>query len=439
MLTTAILSVALLPCTRLSAAPPGEDPFERRTLSNGVELCVLQAPRAPRQALFTFLPLGLLRDGPGQAQCSHLVEHMLIRSTDPDSLRAGGILLNGETTGDLLRLETIGPVAAWREAAARHPRWLAARAFDGEALAREKVRIEGEEASTVPRAATGKWAQAAWSQVVRGGLEHAAVHGDVAAMTLAGLEELVAARVRVGPGVRIVASGPVGIDELAAFLEAAFDSVPAPADDGERSRARGGEGTQLFRPGLREATWDLDAAHYLEWYPLPDGTPADAAFALVLEGRVGLALAGSGHTALKGGRALAGVRLRAPGARALSISVPVEHDVDVEALQAAIRTVLEPLRAEGAHETLALARMQYAFQLGAMPDFEALRARLAENPAADMIEAQTALTWSTLELTSGLTLPELHAALNALELEAYGPVLAESLAVDKRCALMLAP
>ena len=437
MIATALVSCVLVLGPQSPDDSASNDPFERRTLSNGVQLCVLRVD-APRQAIFTFLPIGLYDDRPGEAQFSHLIEHMLIRGTDPDGLEVGGIRINGETTGDALRLETIGPVETWRDAAARHPRWLLERTFEADVLEREKGRIEGEERGTAANSATGKWAQAAWSQIVRADLEHAAVHGDVAEADVEGLRAAVAARVHLGAGVRIVASGPVTLDELARALEQGFasapEAVPASAAAGALESP-----AHLFRPGLREASWDLDAAHYMEWYPLPDASAHDSAFALLLENRVTMALMGAGHEALKGGRALAETRLRTAGARALMISVPVAEDVDLEALQAAIRAQLEPLRAEGAHQTLALAKMQYAFQLSAAPDFAALRERFAGSPAADTIEAQTALTWSMLELSSGLSLPELHAALNSLELAAYGPVLTEALAEGKRCALMLAP
>ncbi|MCY3024032.1 MAG: hypothetical protein NTW87_34060, partial [Planctomycetota bacterium] len=61
--------------------------LETRTLSNGIRVVVVHFPNSKNASLLTFLPMSLTSDGPGQAQWSHLVEHLVIRSTVPDDLR----------------------------------------------------------------------------------------------------------------------------------------------------------------------------------------------------------------------------------------------------------------------------------------------------------------------------------------------------------------
>jgi hypothetical protein len=53
-------------------------------LENGIRILAIEFPASAHVSIFSFLPLGLTSDGPGQAQWSHLVEHLVIRSTIPE-------------------------------------------------------------------------------------------------------------------------------------------------------------------------------------------------------------------------------------------------------------------------------------------------------------------------------------------------------------------
>ena len=71
--TRTLLLALLCVCSQAVAAPltqgSGEDdPFVRFELPGGVRLAVLYVADAPRQSTFTFLPLGLVSDGPGETQ-----------------------------------------------------------------------------------------------------------------------------------------------------------------------------------------------------------------------------------------------------------------------------------------------------------------------------------------------------------------------------------
>ena len=216
-------------CPSLTSQEVG---WHRYEVAGGVPLAVLYVPDAPRETTFTLLPLGLSADDAGRAQFSHLVEHMLIRATDPDSLRVDGIEINGETTTGALRMDTYAELEQWRAALARHVAWLGTRTFDASVLAREKRRIAGEEASTVPRGHSHKWAAAAWNQVVNHGAAHAAVHGDVAGATLEELRDYVQDHVHIDARVRIFAAGPIEPDQVRAALAELFEAVevePVPA------------------------------------------------------------------------------------------------------------------------------------------------------------------------------------------------------------------
>jgi hypothetical protein len=85
---------------------------EARTLTNGLRVVAIHFPSSTNASIYTFLPLSLTTDDAGQAQWSHLVEHLVIRSTIPDDSREA----NAETLPDHMRLDFYGNVGNWKEA-----------------------------------------------------------------------------------------------------------------------------------------------------------------------------------------------------------------------------------------------------------------------------------------------------------------------------------
>lgn len=424
-----LATLATLPLLLLTSG--AEDPFIRLELPNGVTAAILHVEGAPRQSFFTFLPLGLYGDGAHRAQFAHVAEHLLIRSTDPDSLQADGFEINGETTGSSLRLDTYATPGNWRESLARHARWVAAREVDAEVLEREKQRITGELEGTVPNGYTHKWAMAAWSQIAGAGLEHAAVRGDVEGATAEAVERYLAERMPGARRIHVVAAGPVSAEELSAALEETFGELSA-----GRAARNPASGTSL-PTGDRRATWDLEAHHYLEWYPLPAEDPATLVAANLLVLQAFLALATGGDSRLTGGRALVALDLSTPRGRGLTINVAIEETTDLADLRATIRATLDGLFAESAGRRSRTLIQQTRMQLGQLPDFEALRRRMGGR--GDLVEAQTALTLSMQEIRLGLTLPEIAAQLDELEPASLTELAAKLFDVERRSSLLLEP
>src|SRR5205085_12097380 len=96
----------------------------------------------------------------------------------------------------------------------RHAKWLAARQFDAETLNREKGHIDSEEQYTAKSGFTSKFALAAWNQIVRQHLTHAAVHGDVAAAQLKDVETYAQSKLPIDESVTIGTIGPIQIEEM---------------------------------------------------------------------------------------------------------------------------------------------------------------------------------------------------------------------------------
>jgi hypothetical protein len=144
-------------------------------LANGIRVVSVHFPGSTNVSIFTFLPMSLTADGTDQAQWSHLVEHLVIRSTMPvNSPQA-----NAETLPDHMRLDFYGNTANWKEGISHHRRWLEGVPFTEANLAAEKPRVIAECDFTARNFATHKFAVAAWSQGFRHGAKHVALKGDV--------------------------------------------------------------------------------------------------------------------------------------------------------------------------------------------------------------------------------------------------------------------
>src|SRR5438874_353221 len=101
---TKTLAGLLLVMTGGSLAGATGPRIETQTLGNGLRCVVIQFQASTNVAIFTYSPLSLATDAAGQAQWSHLVEHLVLRSTIPEDLTRA----NAETLPDHMRLDYYG-------------------------------------------------------------------------------------------------------------------------------------------------------------------------------------------------------------------------------------------------------------------------------------------------------------------------------------------
>ena len=251
--------------------------FHRVQLENGIRVVIVHAPDAPRQTMFTFLPLTMANDDAGRAQWSHLLEHMLIRSTDPVGLSAEGVQFNGETTHTYLRLETFSEPAKWNEALQRHFKWLTAKLFDAGILEREKDNIAMEERATAEHGFTTKFALAAWNQAINCSASHATVHEDVANSVAEQVEQYAQQKIPVDGSVIIATIGPLSLEQARADIAAEFGPLKTRAAHSQTNEAGEWEAGKAFA-----ATWDLPTRHAMWFWRLPDRQPSTLAAATVI-------------------------------------------------------------------------------------------------------------------------------------------------------------
>jgi predicted Zn-dependent peptidase len=297
-------------------------------------------------------------------------------------------------------------------------------------LEREKVAVLSELDATVPRGHTHKWAQAAWAQAVRHGLPHAAVRGDVQGATVADVQAYAAAHVGPSPRVRIVCVGPIPIAEVRETLEAGIGKLPAAP--GLEPAAKPAAAAKP--KGDLAATWDLDARHYVEWYPLPDDGPAERAAGAILATALTTALAASGETAFATADAVPGM------GRLLFVSSSLAKRADPALLRKKIRAAIDGLLAPppGMPDLATRLRMGAA-EVQGLPDFAAIRKMRAGQPGIEYLEANLVLALVGVEESTGLRGAELRDAFEALTAARLESIAKSALAEANRSSLVLEP
>lgn len=427
-LSGACVATSPMPAVQAQATTPSTAPapsqalaWHRSQLLCGVRVIIICAPNARRQSTFTFLPVHLGNDDAQRAQWSHLLEHMLIRTTDAEGLHADGVTFNGETTDTYLRLETMAEPARWKQALDRHARWVHAKAFDAQRLEREKTLIAGEEQSTSAQGFTDKFAIAAWNQIVTHNQPAANVHGDVQGANIDDVAAYAASRVRLDDSILIATIGPTSVDDMRAEIERLFAEVKPPA----KSEPFTPPPVPATQPQTLQATWDLPTRHMLWWWPLPDDRPQTLAAAtavaraLMLRVRSRRDLAGAARQTL----VHPAVVTRAGAFLVLDVCVNADAKPD-----AMTKTVLEcaaalcDRTAASSRQSIVFAARLAAQELDPAPDFAAMSKHVAE-PVRDAVEGLWLLSQLNYEFAWNAPAADVRTMLMELDDAAVAEVL----------------
>jgi len=426
------------------AAMSGGDAFARSKLPNGVELTVLEVKGAPRETFFAFLPLGLAHDDADCAQWSHVLEHMLIRTTDAEGLSDGELEFNGETSDGALRLDVYAPPELAERGVQKLVAWLTRGEFDGGVLEREKQNIGRELANSSANGYGHKWATAAWAQAVRHGRSATRVRGDVTDATVDGLRDYRRRKVAIDARVRLVAIGPLAADQVAKLFAAQFgetatpDAAPASAPASTSSTHGSASLTELAR-GELAATWDLPTTHLVEWYLLPNATPLERATCSLLGNALALKLQADPELASAKIVALANADVELPQGRVLFLSASLPGVEAKDAAVAAFRRALDGLEQVAQFGSLDAFVGMARRELGGLPDFVQLRHQWKDRPGAEMLEAQLVLNVAMREWSTRMTFAELGAAVTATQAKDLLALRERWLASSAASRLLLTP
>jgi predicted Zn-dependent peptidase len=356
-------------------------------LKNGARLSAVHFPGSTSTAIFTFCPLGLADDGPGQAQWSHLVEHLVIRSTQPEQMAA-----NAETLPDHMRLDFYGTTANWEEGLDHHVRWLRGVPFTEKILEAEKPRVNAECDFTARSLATHKFAIAAWAQGFRHGARHAAIKGNVLEATPAQIQQY-RDKYLVAPQVLICVVGGLEPDKMIATASRQLETIPLP---GQPSPA------VALHPGDHSMTWDLDASHLLLTWPIPKKDTEDFAALLVAAQWLNMQLSADARVKEITGMVLAGADVSTPEGNFFYISAALKPNGSHAEVRNLIESKVEEL--SGRNDAVPMLGMiggQLAGMLTDIPDPEMLSRQAPAKVTRANLEMNIGLQWAMQEYRYG--------------------------------------
>lgn len=310
----AVLGSWLSICRCATAAEPV---IETRTLGNGLQLAAIQFPGSTNVSLFTFLPMGLASDGAGQAQWSHLVEHLVINSTLPNDLREA----NAETGPDSMRFDFYGTMANWKEGLAHHQHWLEGVPFAEASLAAEKPKVNSECDFTARNLATHKFALAAWSQGYRYGRKLVELKGDVLRASLRDIQRYRDERLVIPSMTTVCLVGGVDPETFFAEAEKQLGKIHSQARLPAKVKPH---------PGELELRWDLAARHLVLAWPMPEVFNEDCAALMLAAQSLTMQLFSDSELKAQTGMVLAGTDLGTPEGAFFYVSASLKKDATFE-------------------------------------------------------------------------------------------------------------
>jgi predicted Zn-dependent peptidase len=351
------------------------------SLSNGVRLVIVPFPKSTNVSIFTFVPMSLGSDPPGEAQWSHLVEHLVIRSTFPDDLQRA----NAETLPDHMRLDFYGHVDDSKEGLSHHRRWLEGTRFTDETLAAEKPKVISECDFTSRNFATHKFALAAWSHASRHSNSHVALKGDVLRATVEDVQRYRDNHFFLPQRTTVCVVG--GIDAKSFLAEAAkqLGSLPSRARPAPRVTPR---------TGNLDVTWDLDARHLLLVWATPDFSDPDFAPLMISAQWLTMQYFSDRQLQTQVGQAFAGTDLATPEGHFFYVSASVRPGASFVEVGNRLRTTLKELSGDKIDSAqLRILGQQLAFSLTQIPDPAMLRQQSPPGMNPALIEGNIGLAF----------------------------------------------
>jgi predicted Zn-dependent peptidase len=399
----------------------------RSTLRNKIRVVVIEIEKSENVSIFTFLPLGLAADGPGQGQWAHLVEHLAIRSTVPQ----GTSQTNAETLPDHMRLDFYGNTENWQEGLSHHARWLKGVPFTAENLRQEKLQANAECDFTAKRLATHKFAMAVWAQGFRHGQAHAALKGDVSRAGLAEIQQYRDQHLAVLDRTLVCIVGGLSAEVVQPVVAKHLGEIT--------TRARIPAVVKVHE-GSREMTWDLDARHLVLTWPIPH--PTDKSFAPLMVAERLLMVRAFSDAELKAltGMVLVGTDLAVPEGDFFYVSASLQPDASFDAVRGRINAHVEALRSgEVGGPQVAMMAQQLALMLTAPADPAAAKALAPPNVSAAMLEGNLGLQWGMLEFRYGDRRSALAAALRSVDAKAVQHAATVYLASERQSGCAISP
>ena len=429
----AVISLAAKGATLGAIAESAEPQTSTQTsncvvLSNGIRIVSVYFPGSTNVSIYSFLPLGLTWDGPHQAQWSHLVEHLVIRSTVHGSLSTA----NAETLPDHMRLDFYGNTNNWQKGLEHHRRWLEGVPFSATNLPAEKRKVKAEGSNVAGRLFTGKFALAAWAQGFRHGLTNASVQGDIDRASLEDIQTYRDHHLVVLSNIVVCVVGGIPPAQVCPVVAQALGAIKSTAV---------APPTLKLHPGNREMTWDLPARHVVITWPIPDMKARDFPALLVSAQWLNMQLFQDSELKAITGQIFAGADLTIPEGNFFYVSASLRPQATAEEIRDKAQHYQKLLSSSKGEEIAMLPQIsqQLAENLRTLPDLAIVKSQMPATVKDSMIEGNMGLQWGMNEFRYGDGRTKLVEALLGLKIEEIQRVSRNYLEDSKRSVTVLQP
>lgn len=410
-----------------SAAPPEVTRF---TLKNGIQVVNLYVEDSTDVCIFSYLPLGLVTDGKAKTQWSHLIEHLVLRTTGPIT---NYVERNGQTTHHGMHLDFIGTTDNWKHGLELQAKWLSDSPLSETDLAEELPKALSELDFVTNNLHTGLFAMAAWNQVFRHSETDIAMRG---AIESAELNELQAYRNRHlvhADRVLLCVIGGIEPETLQSAMEEQLGEIKLTANTLPSATTPAVEKN-------RRATWDVNVTHYMQTYPIPDPTDKNYPAFFVANVLLNQALMMDSELKQLTGSIFCGVDLITPEQTYLYVTTALKPDSDIEKVKQRIGQLIDQLKQPENNWQVAMTAPALSQQFSAPMDIEMV---MQQHKPAGMTETMMlgnlGLQWGLLEYQHGDTLPEFASALANVSADDVADVVNRYLTEDARMTLVLTP
>lgn len=396
------------------------------TLSNGIRVVLMPIPESQNVSVFTYVPMGLASDPAGMTQWSHLVEHLVIRTTHPEPSQQ----VNAETLPDHMRLDFYGTVDNWREGLADHVTWLSSGDFNEASLRREIAPVLSECDFTARNLATHKFAMAAWGQASRHGRDHAEVKGDIERATLDAVRQYYRERFTVLDHTVVCIVGGVTIDEAHAAVDEVLSGITSEAAPAAQT---------AIAKGDRDIAWDLPTRHIVLSWPVPAAADKDYAALYASAAQLQMQLFQDAELQKLVGNVFAGADLATPEGRYFYINAVLQPGAEFKQVQEALETRRLDLQSDSAAGQAPMIGGQLAFQLAQFMDPAVMKQQAPPGMSSAMIEGNIGLQWGMREFQFGPDRETLATNLAALSQDDVQSALKRYLSIEQRLVVTIHP
>lgn len=410
-----------------SAAPPEVTRF---TLSNGIKVVNLYVENSTDVGIFSYLPLGLVADGKAKTQWSHLIEHLVLRTTGPIN---NYMERNGQTTYHGMHLDFMGTMDNWKQGLELQTKWLSNSPFSETDLVEELPRVLSELDFVTNNLHTGLFAMAAWNQVFRHGETDVAMRGAIESAELSELQAYRNRHLVHADRVLLCIIGGIEPEALQSAMEEQLGQIKLTANTLPSATTPAVEKN-------RKATWDVNVTHYMETYAIPNATHENYPAFFVANVLLNQSLMMDSELKQLTGSIFCGVDLITPEQTYLFVTAALKPDSDIEKVKQRIGQLINQLKQPENNWQVAMTAPALSMQFSAPMDIEMVMQQHKPTGVTEtMMLGNLGLQWGLLEYQHGDALPKFASALADVSAADVADVVNRYLTEDRRMTLVLTP